>query len=254
MESLVWLGYERPYLDKIEIRNLNHVTLGLYGGYKSKETGKNEDACLVLTHDQDVMAFIWDAHTSYDSIAQMIQAFSKDILNKIFKMDLKDSFKAFHNYMMAWLSREETKHLKGETAFLAVYERQGYLNWFSVGDNSLYLFHEETMSLSQYRLNQRIFYQWYGKSNSLDLDVPCYQSGTVELRQGKSHILLMTDGVLEIETAPYEKPNKLYQDLLEGPTVILETVKHLKGHDNASLLTWETNKESVSLRPTRSQT
>lgn len=139
---------------------------------------------------------------------------------------------------------EKLKHIRGETAALFCLQKEEYLWWLSIGDNSLYIFHKEFNELGQYRLNQRIFYQWVGEKNSLDLKVPCYTTGTIQLRQGHSRILLLTDGVLEIEGRPFENNERLaFEFNTKGKEnavkSILKEVETRKGRDSATMLTWD---------------
>ena len=150
---------------------------------------------------------------------------------------------------------EESKKLNGETAFLVVFQKNNYLWWLSVGDNSLYLFHPEFSELGQYKLNERIFYQWIGQKNSIDLEIPCYTQSTIELRQGKNTIVMLTDGVLEFEGRPFEDSSKLYSIFnqyknIDATEKVLESVQESFGIDNATMVSWNVQNTNDGLRPT----
>lgn len=227
------------------------VTIGLSGGMGQRD--KNEDGVFVSGLVDPVVA-IFDGHTSDDSVVRCIDAL-KTLDFNYQEMEISQAFKAFEETIQGLLQDLKTQDLLGETAAMFVYQREGYLSWISVGDNSLYLFHPEWMALGQYRLNQRIFYQWVGKANSIQLDVPCYERGTIELRAGMNRILMITDGILEIQGRPFEDHEHLYQTLIHGgPEALLEEVLRRHGRDNASLVTWTVDNPRQPLRPTRRKT
>ncbi|MBN2795199.1 MAG: hypothetical protein JXR88_07320 [Clostridia bacterium] len=248
----IWQGIQEPFLDEIHLQSVDHVMTGLYGGSIQSGANKNEDAFLVMTERKQVIALLFDAHTCFDSISYFLENLDLRDLERCFEMSLEEGFKHFEEIIMLLLHKPIKKELKGETAIMMVYERDGYLKWISVGDNSLYVYHDETMCLNQYRLNSRVFFQWYGHANSLQLTSPCYQQGVIELRQGYTDILMLTDGILEIEDSPYLKDQLLYEDYKSSPRKILETVKERKGRDNATYIGWSVYKSEEALRPTRS--
>lgn len=80
-------------------------------------------------------------------------------------------------------------------------------------------------ALGQYRLNQRSFYEWFARADSLRLEVPCYASGVHPLRPGCSRIALATNGPCEFGDRPYSDAVRLYDDLAEGD--LLAQTAHL---------------------------
>lgn len=83
-------------------------------------------------------------------------------------------------------------HSTNESANLVLetIKKEQYLWWMYIGDNLVYLFHPELIELNQFALNQRQFYEWVGKVNTFDLDIPCYTTGTRLLREGQNYIYL----------------------------------------------------------------
>ena len=71
----------------------------------------------------------------------------------------------------------------------------------------------------------------------------------------KNQIVLLTDGVLEIDGAPFEKVRVLndyfHEEDEEAVRKVLELVKGRLGRDNATILTWFCMGEDHALRPTR---
>ena len=98
-----------------------------------------------------------------------------------------------------------------------------------------------------------------GRANSLTLDVPAYSTGTFELRQGLSRILLLTDGVLEFEGRPFESGAQLLATLGEPGSdpendqsavrPILSAVQEANGRDSATIVAWDVDVERAPLQP-----
>ena len=148
------------------------------------------------------------------------------------------------------------KCINGETACLIVVQKEQYLWWMSIGDNLVYLLHPELAELNQFALNQRQFYEWIGKVNTFELDIPCYATGTRLLREGQNYIYLITDGVLECGDRPFENANLLYKTLTEESDIsenILKVFKEVhkqKGRDSATVIGWSYFNNYKAPRPT----
>ena len=114
----------------------------------------------------------------------------------------------------------------------------------SIGDNLVYLFHPELTELKQFALNQRQFYEWIGKVNTFELDIPCYSTGTRLLREGQNYIYLLTDGVLECGDRGFENANYLCEiltkdiDISKNIINIFKEVHKQKGRDSATIIGW----------------
>jgi len=251
-------GYKTHYINEIQISQEGPVTLGFTGGYQNT---KNEDGAYVVHEAGAVFTVIMDAHTGHEAIEvymDLIQA-QEGAIRQAMNLDLKSSVSQIEGLMKDMLLGEfnmkKALTLRGETAFLACLQKEGYLWWLSVGDNSLYVFHKDFSDLGQYRVNQRIFYQWTGQANALALDIPAYVQGVLELRPGSNKILLLTDGVLEIPGRPFENNSYLDRLLKEGYQVafdkILRQVLALEGRDNACLIGWTAQGRDQALVPSR---
>jgi serine/threonine protein phosphatase PrpC len=140
--------------------------------------------------------------------------------------------------------------VRGETACLICTQTQQFLFWFSVGDCVAYVLHPEFARLGQYALNQRQFYEWIGRANTFDRQVPCYTSGVRELRQSDHVIALITDGLLECGARPFADPQTLYDSLtsrnihglitLESNVGnVLQRVHAEQGQDSATIVAWQ---------------
>src|SRR5439155_2839921 len=123
------------------------------------------------------------------------------------------AFSSLHRHLLALFHspvfREKCARVQGETACLIGARKGPYHWWLSVGDCLVYVFHPELARLGQFALNQRSFFEWIGRANSLGLPVPCHASGVRELRRGENRILMTTDGLLEFGTRPFEDPREL---------------------------------------------
>lgn len=260
---LVWNGSIDASIDKVKSMALDHVGVGIFGGASSEGTLKNEDGLIVMTGDDgSVFSVLFDAHATNASVLYLTHEIllKKDLIFKYLNYNTALAIGEIEKFFESWLKSETTlrelKALQGETAFLICLQKGAYLWWLSVGDNSLYALHKEFSELGQYRLNQRVFYQWLGEKNSMDLTVQCYSKGTIQLRQGKTIFVMLTDGVLEIEGRPFEDNetlNRYFQDLNIEDAIekILSEVEILKGRDNASMIAWAYDNPYDGLRPTR---
>jgi serine/threonine protein phosphatase PrpC len=259
----VWNGNIATYIDKINIFKTAGVVHGCFGGSSESDACHNEDGYwTIVEKDNFVISVIFDAHATNESVIYITNALKKkqEALLDAAKLGLKESFKVvshiIHDMLFDVDFLDTAKNVIGETAFLICYQRAEFLWWLSVGDNALYVFHDEFNELGQYQVNQRIFYQWIGQKNALSLDVPCYSQGTLQLREGKSTIVMLTDGILEIEGRPYEDCRLLKtvfeeNELEEATRIVLEKVQNLKGRDNATIISWRVNSTHEVLRPTR---
>lgn len=261
MEYKLWHGNDNKYIDEIHIEAFYDMTIGLYGGYNAV---KNEDGYLVMAmEDGSKFSVLFDAHTTNESVVYVIETLEKKLndIHKICCLPINQCFERLQSYLLDILTSDEMTHelqkRQGETAVLFCFQKDQFIWWLSIGDNSLYVFHKEFNELGQYRLNQRTFYQWIGKQNALNLQVPCYTSGTLQLREGDNRILMLTDGVLEIEERPFENDKTLETafrgSLYEGTKTVLEEVRTRKGKDNATMMTWTVRCDHQPLRPSRSK-
>lgn len=262
-EHLIWNGSTHSYIDEIKMMKSNTVSIGIFGGASSNGAKFNEDGVFIITENEDaIFTVLFDAHTTNESVLLYTNILSarKNEIEYNLKLNTKDAIKNTENLIEEILNapkvKEQSRQVNGETAFLVCLQKNEYLWWLSVGDNSIYVLHHEFNELGQFRLNQRIFYQWIGQKNSLDLEVPCYTKGTLQLRAGKSIVVLLTDGVLEIENRPFENHEAIKcvfdeNSVESGVFRMLEVVKNSNGRDNATIIAWQVNQTVDGLRPTR---
>lgn len=258
----VWHGKIATYIDHIEVAAYKNTYTGCFGGSSQSGTVDNEDGYLVACPtDDSTLAVLFDAHTSKESLLYVMDQLTlhmKDI-SACCQGPVEQALPRVQAYITSFIQethiKDKCKSLTGETALLFCLQKQEYLWWLSIGDNSLYVFHDDFNDLGQYQVNSRIYYQWIGQQNALDLKVPCFASGTLQLRQGVNKILLLTDGVLEIEGRPFED-SKVLKACFEDThpralTRILEEVQKRKGRDNATLISWQVTCNHRPLRPSR---
>lgn len=258
MNHVIWHGDYHKHLDEINIQTNKKVAYGCFGGATASGQTINEDGLFIAEDDYGVLAVLLDAHTTNESAVLILDAIQENLEGIKYLMSKADSMQLISKYFMDWIHDptfiKATKTVKGETAFLVVYQKNNYLWWLSVGDNSLYLLHPEFETLGQIRVNQRVFFQWIGNKNSIDLEMPCYTQGTIELRQGRNDVVMLTDGNLECEGAMYNDPKRIYQCFYnqeKGIETILNHVKKVNGKDSATVITWSYNNEIDGLRPSR---
>lgn len=149
-----------------------------------------------------------------------------DEIIEICKQQAEIAFPEIQKYIISFIESDQIKSecqgLTGETALL-------------------FCFHKEFNNLVQYEVNQRNFYQWIGQKNSLNLKVPCYSSGTMQLRAGKSKILVLTDGVIEVGGRPFEDDDRLRKvfrsnNLSVSTKTLLDEVQRKNGRDSVDLV------------------
>jgi hypothetical protein len=263
VKGLYWIGNEDISLNIHTIKTLGETTLGYYGGNTEKGAYKNEDGAFILCSNDNAWTFamILDAHETSDSATLVIETIKREQykLEQILDMHIQSLTSELHNFFFNIFNRKEfkdkCKSLKGETACLIVAQKEQYLWWMSIGDNLVYLYHPELAELNQFALNQRQFYEWIGRVNTFDLDIPCYTTGTRLLREGKNYIYLLTDGVLECGDRPFEDDKLLYKSLTESIDIsenisnVLKEVHKQKGRDSATIIGWSYFNNHKSQRP-----
>jgi hypothetical protein len=222
---MLWCGGEEPFLGEASTFAVGRMVLGRYGG-----TPKNEDAAVVRCGDEEEYAVVADGHGGADSSALAVR-----LLQGIENPD----------DIVPTLMNADTGDLTGETAVLAVTRRGRFLRWLSIGDCVAYALHPQLAKLGQYALNQRSFYEWFGRVDSLRLDVPCYSSGVHALRPGRTRIVVLTDGALECGN-PFD-PEAFYDgDLVERMD---ELLNGLDGNDSATVIAWDVTAGATTMWP-----
>lgn len=250
--EFIWIGNEAMHLDAPYVLNTQEIIVGMYGGNSSTGANKNEDAALVWRSSDHSWEFtaILDAHHSSESAALVVRNLMliKNEIIDCLSNSSEISFDRLQNLIIALFSSDEFLHqcksITGETSCLICARKGAFLWWLNIGDCILYLFHEELVRLGQYALNQRNYYEWIGYQSSFHSGVPCYTSGTRELRNGKNMIVVATDGLLEFGNHPYENPEHLY-DFLKIQKPLASSIKDLlgkvhlgNGRDSATIIAW----------------
>ncbi len=249
-----WVGSKTNFVDQIYINNINHITLGRFGGNSVAGQYKNEDGCLIWADNKQNWEFVvlLDAHNSAESAELVIKQFlnCKEEVQKILLLPYEQTLNRLEGSIIRMFQDEKfienCKKVKGETACLIVLRIEKYLWWFSIGDCISFLFHPELTKLGQFQVNQRQFYEWVGQVNTFNQITPCYSRGIRELRKGLNRILLTTDGLVECPNEPYSNPRDIYNNMKDhqlnkGIKVLLNTIKENKVRDSTTIISWDVN-------------
>ena len=249
MNNISWVGSEKDFVDERDVRWVDRIALGRFGGNSSVGQTKNEDGCIIWQTEDWEFTAILDAHQSADSAELVIRTVEhhKEALSKILSLNGHPDFKQLEEKLLDIFQSEnfldECKKVTGETACLIVVRKGNYVWWFSVGDCLVYLFHPDLMAMDQYQLNQRQFYEWIGQVNTFEKAVPCYSSGTRELRKGKNLIFMTTDGLVECPGDPYSNAQNLAKaldenKLAESISQLLVEIESRHVRDSTTIISW----------------
>ncbi|QQZ09991.1 protein phosphatase 2C domain-containing protein [Heyndrickxia vini] len=263
MTAFKWVGSEKNYVDEPFIQRIQHVTVGLFGGNSASGSYKNEDGCLVWINDDEDWEFVMilDAHYSAQSAELVLDAFEQkqSIIEEYLAQPIRNGFNRELEQLMLGIFQEESflhacRNIQGETACLITVRKDQYVWWLSIGDCLLYCFHPELAALGQYQLNQRQFYEWVGRVNTFEQAVPCYSTGTRELRKGRNHLFLTTDGLVECPGYPFSEPEKIIDVFAEhsGDSAVFFLLKEIqKNHvrDSTTIVSWDVNIEKEASMP-----
>jgi serine/threonine protein phosphatase PrpC len=231
--------------------------LGRDGGRVEAGARKNEDAALLIEGSDWEFAVVADAHAGGDSSALAVELLDDSTeLQRVLGQPGPMVPSALHAEVIARLLRADTSQLTGETAVLVVARKGGFVSWLSVGDCVAYALHPELARLGQHALNQRAFYEWFGRVDSLRLDVPCYASGVHALRPGRTRIVLVTDGLLELGKERYADGAQLYADFYDGDLgagvrQLMQAVHDGRGSDSATVVAWDVIGGETRIQPSR---
>ena len=260
MNDFTWVGSEKDYVDERDVRWMNRVAVGRFGGNSSAGQTKNEDGCVIWQTEDWEFAAILDAHKSAESAELVIRTFEqhKEGLSGILSMEGPPKFKQLEEKLLGVFQSDELlaacRNITGETACLVVVRKDNYIWWFSVGDCLVYLLHPELVALNQFQLNQRQFFEWIGQVNTFEKTVPCYTSGTRELRKGTNLIFMTTDGLVECPGEPYTNPQNLVEVLSEEAldesiSQILMEIEGQNVRDSTTIISWTVEVESEGSIP-----
>ena len=252
-----WIGADENFLDRPDATAVGRLMLGRYGGCREAGAHKNEDAALLVEGSDWELAVVADAHAGGDSSALAVELIETSTeLRRVLEQASQSALSALHAEVISRLLRADTSRLTGETALLVVARKGGFVWWLSVGDCVAYALHPDLARLGQHALNQRSFYEWFGRADSLRLDIPCYASGTHALRPGRTRLVLVTDGLLEFGDKRYSDAKRLYADfydgdLREGVRKLMNAVHDGGGRDSATIVAWDVLGDDTALQPSR---
>ena len=251
--SFRWLGDEAMHLDTPQITSVGPMLLGCYGGCVGAGANKNEDAAL-LWYDprgQWECAIVVDAHHSAQSAALLVRLMlaEEHAIRRLLDLPVSSAFSGVQDHLVRVFSsaafRAECVNIRGEASYLMLVRKGDFVWWFAVGDCVAYVLHPSLARLGEYALNQRKFYEWIGHVNTFDLPVPGWSSGVRQLRPGRNVIVLLTDGLLECGTRPFENPSMLYYTftwaaptIAESISIALNRVHEEQGRDSATIIAW----------------
>ncbi|MCA0173207.1 protein phosphatase 2C domain-containing protein [Bacillus sp. RAR_GA_16] len=239
-----------PYIDEPTFTQVGTVSVGRFGGNSSAGQNKNEDGCLVWTGADWEFAMILDAHKTASSAALILDEFERNqpYLTTILAKETAEAMEELPGVVLALFQNEVFKQkcrdVEGETACLIAVRKDKYLWWFSVGDCLLFLIHSELEAFGESVQNHRSFYEWIGEVNTFDAVVPCYSTGTKELRKGTNRIFLTTDGLLECPHTNYHLPEQVVEKMSKnsvrnGLQQLLNEIQVKGVRDSTTILAWD---------------
>ena len=249
MNNHSWVGSEKDYIDERDVRWVNRMAVGRFGGNSSVGQTKNEDGFVIWQNEDWEFAAILDAHKSAESaklVIDTLEQFKSDFI-EILNMKGFLDFKYLEVKLLEIFQSEKFLYkcrcVTGETACLIVVRKANYVWWFSVGDCLVYVLYPDLIALNQFQLNQRQFFEWIGQVNTFEQAVPCYTSGTRELRKGNNLIFLTTDGLVECPGEPFSNPSNLVAELNEkkldeGISQLLTEIERQNVRDSTTIVAW----------------
>ncbi|WNS74785.1 protein phosphatase 2C domain-containing protein [Bacillus sp. DTU_2020_1000418_1_SI_GHA_SEK_038] len=257
-----WVGSQENFIDKINIHKLQHIVLGRFGGNKAAGQIKNEDGCVIWVDEKKDWEFVilLDAHQTAESAEFVISAFEtqKEVIKNILSLSINESFDRISELILTIFKskrfKEACQNIQGETACLFAVRKGKFLWWLSIGDCVLYLFHPELSVLNEYQQNHRSFYEWVGRVNTFDLPVPCYCEGRKELRKGKNHLFLTTDGLIECPNTDFKNPKEILKSFEiysndGGVKQLLQEIQEKNVRDSTTIISWFVEIESDATLP-----
>ncbi len=257
-----WVGSENSFVDRLDIQQVGPVMIGRFGGNSAAGQTKNEDGCMVWANKANDWEFtvLLDAHQTAESAELVIAEISRleSAIMEALNLPIKEAFSQLSEVLLAAFNSEHfkaaCKEVQGETAVLCTVRKGKFLWWLSIGDCLLYVFHPELKALGETQQNHRSFYEWIGKVNTFELPVPCYSTGTKELRKGTNRILLTTDGLVECPNTNFSDPLEVAKRFhtgssKQGVEALLSEIKDKNVRDSTTILSWTIEVESESTRP-----
>ena len=125
MNNLSWVGSEKDFVNKQDVRWVNHIAVGRFGGNSSAGQTKNEDGCVIWQNEDWEFAAILDAHKSAEStklVIDTLEQFKSDFVEIINIKGFLD-FKYLEVKLLGIFKSEKfldkCRCVTGETAFLS---------------------------------------------------------------------------------------------------------------------------------------
>ncbi|QOR64857.1 protein phosphatase 2C domain-containing protein [Cytobacillus suaedae] len=258
----IWVGNQESFVDEVNICKIGHMVLGRFGGNSTAGQYKNEGGCIVWANKLVNYEFVvlLDAHKTAQSaelIVSTIQSLKEKVVN-LLKLEPRKSFTCLYELLLTTFEsesfKESCKNVQGETSFLCVVRKDKFLWWFSVGDCVLYLNHPELADLGEFQQNHRSFYEWIGQVNTFELEVPCFSTGTKELRKGRSQLFLTTDGLIECPNTNFNNPTEIFKPFNrftndESVRMLLKKIKKNNVRDSTTIVSWFVDIEFEGSQP-----
>ncbi|MCT8137278.1 protein phosphatase 2C domain-containing protein [Anaerobacillus sp. CMMVII] len=258
-----WVGSEEDFIDYPSCLEINQLVIGRYGGNSIAGQNKNEDGCLLWSMDNEdwELAIVLDAHHTAESAKLVLSHFQqkKESVKTILSSPTNSlTFRKLEAEVLKVFQDEEflssCKNIKGETSCLIVVRKHKFVWWLSIGDCLLFLFHPELAALGQYQLNQRHFYEWVGQVNTFANKVPCYSTGTTELRKGVNHLFLTTDGLIECPNGPFTNPREIVKVFKnkhnkQAIQLLFQIIKENNVMDSTTIISWKVDISEVASLP-----
>ncbi|WP_409250862.1 protein phosphatase 2C domain-containing protein [Bacillus sp. SCS-153A] len=236
---------------QVHIVEIDRVVVGHFGGNSTAGQSKNEDGCLLwIDEEKDwEFAILLDAHDTAESAQLVVSEIyqQKETIAEIMALECESAFQQINDLILKTFNGQSfqsaCRTIKGETACLFVIRKENFLSWFSVGDCILHLHHPELSGLGEYQQNHRSFFEWVGRESTFNKSVPCYSTGTKELRKGTNHIFLTTDGLTDCPGTEFERPEIIFSAFngvtnLMGVEKLLSTIRENNVRDSTTILSW----------------
>lgn len=257
-----WVGSQQHFVAHLHVHTISPVTIGQFGGNSSAGQAKNEDACLVWTDPKGdwEFALLLDAHQTAESAELVISEIGalKHAIQECLLLSERHAFNGVQTLLLDLFEsqrfKDKCRSIQGETAVLCVVQKGKFLWWLSIGDCLLYLFHPELSELNEFQQNHRSFYEWVGRANTFELAVPCYSIGVKELRKGRNHIFLTTDGLVECPNTNFTDPREISKafdgESNEGRVhSLLNEIQQKNVRDSTTILSWFVDVEEDATVP-----
>ena len=259
--SYVWDGGTDPARDAPVVDAAGPVIIGRFGGSAAHGARKNEDAALAWAGAGWVFAAILDAHGGISSATAMLALLGahRPAIEGLLQGEDPTALVRLRALLVEMITGAAATApmagVRGETACLIACAKGSDLLWLSIGDNMLYVSHPELAALGQHSLTVRNFYEWIGEQSSVRGPVPAFSTGIRALRQGRSIIALMTDGLLEMGDRRYEQAAAVHRALVSRPqlrdavaTLLAEAVRE-GAADSCTILAWTIDNPRPALMP-----